>query len=95
MNPKTLNLTQIEKSWRSRGFSFGIWTDPPGQLWKDYVHDTDELFMVLEGNVELAMQGKTFSPKIGEEILIPAKAVHTVKTKGLSDSRWLYGYAKS
>jgi len=91
----TIDLTQIENNWRARGFSFGIWTDPAGQLWKDYVHETDELFMVLEGDVELTMQGKTMLLKSGEEILIPARAVHTVRTKGPSGSRWLYGYAKS
>jgi hypothetical protein len=33
----------IERSWRERGFSCGLWVDPPGQVWADYVHDTDEL----------------------------------------------------
>lgn len=90
-----IDLKQIEKSWRERGFSFGVWTDPPGRTWEGYVHETDELFMVLEGDVELEMQGKKLSPKVGEEILIPAKEVHSVRTKGDSGSRWLYGYAKS
>lgn len=89
----TVDLKQIEKDWHNRGFSFGIWTDPPGQTWEGYVHDTDELFMVMEGNVELEMQGKKRPLKIGEEILIPARAVHSVRTRGASGSRWLYGYA--
>ena len=33
----------VERSWRERGFSCGLWVDPPGQVWADYVHDTDEL----------------------------------------------------
>ena len=82
----------IQKSWASRGFSFGVWTDPPGQTWENYVHPTDELFMVLEGDVELEMQGKKFKPKVGEEILIPANEVHCVRTSAKSGSRWLYGY---
>ncbi len=88
----TINLKQIEKDWNDRGFSFGIWTDPPGQIWEGYVHDTDELFMVVEGNIELEMQGRKRALKVGEEILIPAREVHSVRTKGASGSRWLYGY---
>jgi mannose-6-phosphate isomerase-like protein (cupin superfamily) len=54
----------------------------------------DELFMVVEGEVELEMQGRAFRPAIGEEVLIPARAVHTVRNVGSSIARWLYGYRK-
>lgn len=91
MNP-SVNLAKIEKDWRSRGFSFGVWTDPPGQAWEDYTHDVDELFMVVEGEVELEMKGKRLKPKPGEEILIPAKVTHSVRTGPAAGSRWLYGY---
>ena len=57
------------------------------------MHDTDELFMVLEGKVELEMQGRKFCPAIGEEILIPANVRHSVRNLWKSSSRWLYGYA--
>ena len=49
----------VERSWRERGFSCGLWVDPPGQVWADYVHDTDELVMVVEGDVEFgALPGR-------------------------------------
>src|SRR5437879_4664998 len=72
-----LSLAQVEQDWLSRGFSCGIWVDPPGQVWEDYVHSMDELLMVLEGKLELEMQGRTFRPKQGEEILIPAEVTHS------------------
>ncbi|RMH18419.1 MAG: cupin domain-containing protein, partial [Gammaproteobacteria bacterium] len=34
-------------------------------------------------------------PDIGEEILIPARVVHSVRTCGSSGSVWLYGYRLS
>ena len=40
---------QVRKDWKARGFSCEVWVDPPGRVWEDYVHDTDELLMVLEG----------------------------------------------
>ncbi len=85
---------KVERDWRARGFSCGLWTDPPGQVWRDYVHNVDELFMVVEGAVELEMQGRTFRPAIGEEMLIPARATHTVRNVGPSIARWLYGYRR-
>lgn len=85
----------IEHDWNKRGFSFGIWCDEAGQIWENYVHDTDELFMLVEGEVELSIEGKTIIPKIGEEILIPANSKHTVKNIGKTENSWYYGYKKA
>lgn len=89
-----MNFSQIEKEWKTRGFSFGVWKDLPGTEWEDYVHTVDELFMVVEGDVELEMDGKILHPKPGEEILIPAQMKHSVRNRGKTDSCWLYGYQK-
>lgn len=83
---------KVKTDWERRGFSFGIWIDPPGQIWEDYVHSVDELLMLAEGEIELSFLGKTFCPKIGEEILIPAGAGHTVRNIGKATNRWYYGY---
>ena len=85
---------KIQSDWLERGYSFGVWVDPPGQVWEDYVHDADELLMLVEGEIELSFLGKTFCPNIGDEILIPAGASHTVRNIGKSTNRWYYGYKK-
>ena len=85
---------QIKKDWQNRGFSFGVWIDPPGQAWDDFVHGSDELFVLVDGELELIIEGQYFYPKIGEEILIPAHAKHSVKNIGSKTNRWLYGYKK-
>ncbi len=85
----------IEHQWRTRGFSCGVWADPPGQNWVDYVHETDELLMVLEGELELTMNGQKLRPKVGEEVLIPARTKHSVKNVGKTQNRWFYGYKKN
>ena len=33
----------------SRSLSCDLWVDPPGQVWEDYVHVTDESVMPVEG----------------------------------------------
>ena len=91
---KSRSTKDISKDWNKRGFSCGLWTDPPGQRWEDFVHRTDELVLVMEGELELEISGVTCHPKIGEELFIPAGALHSVRNIGNTTARWLYGYGK-
>jgi mannose-6-phosphate isomerase-like protein (cupin superfamily) len=88
------NYSQVAEQWKARGFSCDVWTDHPGQEWDNFVHDKDELLMVLEGELELVIDGQPRKPLIGEEVLIPAKTVHTVRNAGKKNNRWLYGAKK-
>ena len=54
-----MNQEAARKDWNERGFSFGIFRAPPGQVWADFVHRTDELVMLAEGEIELEIEGKT------------------------------------
>ena len=83
-----MNQKQIKKDWDSRGYSFGIFKDPPGQVWGDFVHRTDELVVLAEGEIE----GKSQQPQIGEEVFIPANAIHTVRNVSKTNNLWYYGY---
>jgi mannose-6-phosphate isomerase-like protein (cupin superfamily) len=38
--------------------------------------------------------GKVEHPKAGEELLIPAGAVHSARNVGKTTARWLYGYKR-
>jgi quercetin dioxygenase-like cupin family protein len=89
-----LDRSAVERRWRERGFSCGLWIDRPGQVWADFVHDTDELVMVVDGEVEFEFEGHVHRPPPGEELLIPARARHTVRNLGRRESRWLYGYRR-
>lgn len=88
----TTRQQAIAKDWAARGFSCGLWVDPPGQRWEDFVHASDEVVIVLEGKLEFEINGRISCPEIGEEIFIPAGAVHSVRNIGDATARWLYGY---
>ncbi|NIP99182.1 MAG: cupin domain-containing protein [Nitrospinaceae bacterium] len=90
-----MDQKQIAGDWAQRGFSCDLWTDPPGQVWQDFVHSVDERVVVVEGELEWVMDGKTFYPEPGQEVFIPAQAVHTVRNIGDSTAHWLYGYRKT
>jgi quercetin dioxygenase-like cupin family protein len=84
--------SKIAADWRARGFSCELWVDPPGQRWEDFTHATDELVIVLEGEMEIEVEGEVHHPKIGEELVIPAQASHSARNIGTTTSRWLFGY---
>ena len=46
---------------------------PPGQVWADFVHRTDELVVLAEGEIQVEIEGKSQRPQIGEEVFFPAK----------------------
>ena len=66
-----MNLNQIKENWNSRGYSFGVYKDPPGQVWADFVHKTDELVVLAEGEIEIEIEGKSQRPQIGGGGVIP------------------------
>jgi quercetin dioxygenase-like cupin family protein len=52
------------------------------------------LVLVLEGEMEFEIAGRIERPKAGEELLIPAGAVHSARNIGKTTARWLYGYKR-
>jgi quercetin dioxygenase-like cupin family protein len=52
----------------------------------------DEVVMTMDGDVEFEIDGNVLRPPVGEELFIPAGVVHSVRNRGKTTSRWLYGY---
>ncbi|MCA9032622.1 MAG: cupin domain-containing protein [Planctomycetaceae bacterium] len=87
-----LERHQIAEDWNRRGFSCELWTDPPGQRWENFTHATDEVVVVLSGEMEFEIEGVVHHPVPGEELFIPARAVHSARNIGNETARWLFGY---
>ena len=91
---QTIDREQVAADWAARAFSCELWVDPPGRRWEDFTHTTDERVLVLEGAMEFEVAGRVHRPKVGEELLIPAGAVHSARNVGGTTARWLYGYRR-
>ena len=91
---KTVDQKTVSDDWAARGFSCALWIDPPGQCWDDFVHDSDELVVVVEGEMEFEIDGEIKYPGKGEELYIPAGVTHSVRNIGGTTARWLYGYSR-
>lgn len=85
----------VAARWEQRGFSCDLWVDPPGRCWEGFVHRTDELVLVVEGKMEFEVDGRIVHPEAGEELEIPAGAVHSSRNIGSTTARWLYGYRRT
>jgi quercetin dioxygenase-like cupin family protein len=85
----------IALTWALKGFSCGTWVDPPGRQWEDFVHDADELILVVEGELEYEIDGEVIHPEVGEELLIPAGVPHSARNIGETPARWLHGYRRA
>ena len=89
-----IDREQVAADWAKRRFGCDLWTDPPGRRWEDFTHAIDELVVVLEGEMEFEIAGQVYHPAIGEELLIPAGAVHSARNVRATTARWLYGYKR-
>jgi mannose-6-phosphate isomerase-like protein (cupin superfamily) len=88
----TIDLERVAADWAARGYSCDLWIDPPGQHWEDFLHEVDEVVLVVEGEMEFEIAGALYHPDVGEEIFIPAGAVHSTRNLGATIASWLYGY---
>ena len=87
-----MHQEKIRENWESRGYSFGVFKDPPGQVWADFVHRTDELVVLAWGDIEIEIEEKSQQPQIGKEIFIPANSIHTVRNIGKTNNVWYFGF---
>lgn len=76
------------------GFTFDTYRDPPGQVWADFVHRTDEFVVVATGHVEIEVGGESRLCRPGDLVCIPAGIRHSLRTTRESGSVWHYGYGK-
>lgn len=83
---------EIAAEWGAKGYSCGLWIDPPGQNWLNFVHETDEVVLVVQGKIRLEVGEDAIEIGPGNEAFIPAGSNHSVYNIGKTESRWYYGY---
>ena len=90
--PRPVVQDSVAADWQGRGYSCGLFVDPPGRQWLDFVHDCNELVTVVEGRLEMHVGDERFVMEPGDEVFIPKGALHSVINASDSVSKWLYGY---
>jgi quercetin dioxygenase-like cupin family protein len=62
---------------------------PPGGGPPPHRHDFEEMFTVLDGEIEVTFRGQTLTARAGETINVPANAPHAFTNAGETASRLL------
>ncbi len=62
---------------------------PPGGGPPPHRHDFEEMFTVLDGEVEVTFRGESITARAGETINVPANAPHGFRNAGRAPSRLL------
>ena len=88
---ETSDYIKIMNDWKLSSLSFGVFRDPQGKMRADFVHCTDKLVALAEGEIEIENEGKPQSPTFGEELFIPENALHTMRNMDRSNNLWNYG----
>lgn len=95
MQPTKIDKDAIRADWATQGFSCEVWIDPPSHVCQDFQHDVDQLILLLEGEIQVELPGRTVRLLVGDEIFIPAHTRHTVRNRVARPARWLHGYRRS
>lgn len=86
-----IDRSNVAQDWDARGFSCALRIDHTEREWSYRAHETDELFMMISGELELELEGRWTRPSVGEEICIPAGTPHTIRNVRGKTAHWLYG----
>ncbi|MGE4219208.1 MAG: cupin domain-containing protein [Alphaproteobacteria bacterium] len=92
LHPRPVDAAAVRRDWSKRGYSCTAITDPPGQAWTGFVHDTNEVLTVAAGRLRVEMAGATLELDPGDELYIPRRVPHSVYNADRGDTHWLYGY---
>ena len=92
MQAKRIDREALKQQWADNGFTCELSIDPPHQVWRDFQHDVDERRLLLEGEAQIELDGRTVRVHGGDEMVIPAGTRHTVRNCSAGPARWLRGY---
>jgi quercetin dioxygenase-like cupin family protein len=71
--------------------SCAVWdqTIPPDGYIRPHYHETEEVLVFLEGQVDITLNGKTTTIEADATVLVPAGVVHSIRSRSASLVRML------
>ena len=85
------NEETLHRQLKSEGFRRTYaWEDGPNTFYPEHTHPTETAHIVLDGELELTMNGNTRVYRAGERCDVPSGAVHSARM-GPAGCRYLIG----
>lgn len=81
---QSIPVLEKRPGWRGRLFhsanmTFGHWDFDAGATIHEHVHPQEEVWEILEGEVELTVDGKTFLARPDTAAIVPANTPHAAR----------------
>ena len=86
-----MTLAQLEEQLHTEGFGHTyVWQDGPDAHYADHTHAQETAHIILDGEMNLTMDGQSRTYRVGERCDVPAGAVHSARM-GPRGCRYLIG----
>lgn len=82
---------ELRKRLEEEGYSVFEWSDAPGTHYKAHRHAEDQSHWIISGELELRIQGETYTLRAGDRDFLPANTVHSAFVPGSQPVRYLIG----
>jgi quercetin dioxygenase-like cupin family protein len=87
-NPRAVELRE---ALEREGYSVFEWSDAPGTHYSAHRHPEDQSHWIISGELELRIQGNTYTLRAGDRDFLPANTVHSAFVPGREPVRYLIG----
>ncbi len=78
----------LRQRLQREGYSVFQWSDTPGTTYAAHSHPEDQSHWILSGELELTVEGETYTLRRGDRDFLPANTTHSAFVPG--DKRVTY-----
>lgn len=70
---------EAEATLSKEGYDCFIWTDVPGVVYEEHVHEIDECLWVIRGQIIFKIDEQDITLDAGDRLYLPARTKHSAK----------------
>ncbi len=86
-----VSFADVKRDWEARGYYTKRYDAEPGWAQEEHYHGFDRLLTVVEGRLEMTIEGQRFVLEPGDEIFTPHRAVNSKRNLHDGFTMFLYG----
>jgi quercetin dioxygenase-like cupin family protein len=85
------DAADLNRRLQAEGYSVFQWSDAPGTSYGDHSHPEDQSHWILSGELELHVDGETYTLRAGDRDFLPANTIHSAFVPGEESVVYLIG----
>ncbi|HEX8746009.1 MAG TPA: cupin domain-containing protein [Pyrinomonadaceae bacterium] len=82
---------ELRQRLEAEGYHVFEWSDAPGTNYSAHRHAEDQSHWIISGQLELRIEGQTYTLSAGDRDFLPAGTVHFAFVPGKEPVRYLVG----